>query len=72
MIELNPRGLHLRNESELIKTVTSRTRQVGFNLFYSGMKYTENYWVRLKVRYYPLQNTNSSQCMRMMKKQDIE
>ena len=28
----------------------------GLNIFYSGIKNTEKDWVRLKVRYYPLQN----------------
>ena len=28
---------------------------LGLNVFYSGIKYTEKYWVRPKVRHCPLQ-----------------
>ena len=31
------------------------SKGIGFNIFYSGIKYTEKDWVRHKVRHYPLQ-----------------
>ena len=30
--------------------------QLGLNIFYSDIKYTEKVWVRLKVRHHPLQH----------------
>ena len=40
---------------ETEKHVFSITREDGLNIFYSGVKYTENDLVRLKVRHYSLQ-----------------
>ena len=41
-------------------------RNVRLNIFYSGIKHTEKYWVRLKVRHNPLQKGKEE-----VQKQDI-
>ena len=35
-----------------------KIRCVSLNIFHSGIEYTENDWVRLKVQHYPLQKSN--------------
>ena len=39
-----------------LSLLSDMTVALGLNIFYSGIKYTEKDWVRLKVRYNPLQN----------------
>ena len=42
-------------ELSLSARFINESLDIGLNIFYSGRKYTEKDWVRLKVRHYPLQ-----------------
>ena len=58
-MEMDKEHLKINEENILMKPrggVIKLVYLFGLNIFYSGIKYTENDWVRLKVRRYPFQS----------------
>ena len=48
--------MNKQHRHAIYKLLTLYCVKLGLNLVYSGIKYTEQNWVRINMRHYPLQN----------------